>query len=432
MADAETAAPSTRPATPPVVVPAAAAPDSERPTAVDVELPSVAAAATPPPLVPQPPAIGSTTTVTAVGRFNLSNAPMPLIAIAAAAWLVAAAIPLRHAQPIDALVVLCFVPALVLLLALRRRRSTVPTHQLAIRMLFAWTVVFPIAIVAALIGVAVFSVLFRFTLGLVLPPAAEQFVVSYGVFVCIVLAGETAKASVQFWFDRVDAVTEAHFYPCYGSALALGEGTAEVYYLVLFIRWLIDAVNGSTGDGSPASSPSASPSSVVSPALFVLILVVCVSFLIPMQLLSSYHVGLALARFRLMQPSMASMAGVLVIAVVARSAFMWAFIVGTFQLPGIVLPVLLSLGIFVGYLWLVKRCEQNMPSSYLRAAGHMHFLGYGALPQDEDEASAAAANHHDAHHEDDPYDDADNVPHPGAAAHGGTRAQGRSASQDSL
>jgi hypothetical protein len=356
---------------------------------------------------------------------------VPVVATTAACLFIAIVAPLAMSDrsSIDRLALLCLLPAAVAALVIAIfKRDTVHFRQVFLRFSFGWMLLTPMSWLTACLVIMVWLTVFVIVLSNFLPPLAAGLVLYLGIFASIVTMEEVLQWVVLTHYDQVNNLPNPSLYPWYSSATAMGMGSASSYYLILFLRSLVDAAIAANCSDRYYSSPAASPSAPhtqgpgdfkpvddstaarlaramtaataapdssssnsgcdgqkLTSSSLIVIIVVCVLLLQPMQCLANYHLGLVVARIHVLKHDIRQSMHITPI-VLARTLFFFGALVCPLMWGpvGFLVPVLT----LATYALSVKYYERNMPRDYLSRVGYLNLFGYGALPQDDDEATA--------------------------------------------
>ena len=363
----------------------------------------------------------------------------------ALALAVAVFFPLLYSErtETDKFALLCFVPTIAFaLFAGIRHRGEVHFRQLVVRFAGGFLVLTPFSWVGALICIG-FALVIVSVIAALLPLPG---VVVVTLFVVCVFGSITTMEMIAMWLvltkhDSIQNMSadnggNPRQYPFFAASIALGMSTASTYYIILFLRALIDEGNrqacASWAERGATSGPGMYGNSTVEPlpedgasnyvrafaALaahghnkrnstaqcheqlssgdLVVILVAAVCLIQPMMVLASYHIGLVAARIQL-HDARISAVGAILPSVAFRTFFLASVIVGPIFLGPFVLLLLLIT--VVGFFGFIKRYEHKMPRAYLDRVGYLNLFGYGALPQGDDTAGGGGADTAAAHPE---------------------------------
>jgi hypothetical protein len=317
----------------------------------------------------------------------------------------------------DKFALLCLLPAVAAAVWVAyAKRDEVHFRQVFIRFAGGWLLLTPISWFGACMLLMVWftiAVLFLFN---VLPVTLGAIIFWLGVFASIVTMEEILKCIVLKNYDNIGSMPNPAHYPLYSAATAMGMGSAASYYLILFIRSLLDAaaLNDCRYEADYTSTPTPVPSGLsraplatsppvtsmsraqckansVTPGQLAMLIIVCIVLLQPMQILASYHLGLIIARVQVLHHKVAEPLQIAPIVAV-RTLFFFGFIAGTLYIGA--MGWLMPLFTLLIYVVFVKFYEKSMPRAYLDRVGYLNLFGYGAIASDdidEDDLSMEAA-----------------------------------------
>lgn len=301
-------------------------------------------------------------------------AQMAINALALAAFLV---LTLRKAEfGSQYLSVSALVTPILLLWRLSAEKGgleNLPFPRMFSRFAFGFVVLLPIMIVLCLLWTGLVNLVFGFAVEK-LASSAKWDVTLINFIIALVLAEESSKLLMYLSFDKRDEVEKPEYFIYFGSSTALGLVCAEVYFATYFVSSFLHAGEQKEVEFSE-----------------VIVLVVIFSgFLIPMQLIGSYYIGLAAARVQLLKKPPTEVLPVpIVLCVLWRTMFLLAiFLILPVSFPA---GVGLAMATMILFIWIVLRYQDGMPVDYLRATGALHIFGYGVLPESDDGAAFSSS-----------------------------------------
>jgi hypothetical protein len=246
------------------------------------------------------------------------------------------------------------------------RSGAVRIGELLPRFAHGWVVLFPLAALAAC-GLWVLCLV-------VSPPAITGG--AAGMFLCALMAvllDDLTKVYVMCCRDRRDDpayVARGDLFIYYHSATALGLTSGEIFWAFTLTRLAVEAATSGTAADLRYSA--------------VGVLAGCVA-IFALQLLSAYHIGMAVGRSQIAGPQPDESARGVIAYAVAQSALPRAIFLFTLGYKTLVGHSLLGYAVMLAAvvlhlaltLW-YQRTE--VPAEYLRATGHLHFCGVGDIP----------------------------------------------------
>jgi len=317
----------------------------------------------------------------------------------------------------DRYALFCFVPAVLFAVyAGIRHRADVHFRQLVVRFATGFLLLAPMSWIAALICIGISLVLVSIIAAFVPLPGYV-----FGVLFVLLAFGSITSMEILFMWTvltKHDSIRSLQGsprqYPFFAAAIALGMSTASTYFLILFLRSLIDEANqqrcdrwASGGDHRPTNASTVAPypdgnarsfvalaadaarssrsssdcGDKVSGEELIILLIAAVCLIQPMMVLASYHLGLVAARVQLLEARISAIAEAAP-SVLFRTVFLSSFILAPRWIgPFALLLLLVIVTVFFGF---IKRYEHKMPRSYLDRVGYLNIFGYGALPQSDD------------------------------------------------
>ena len=141
---------------------------------------------------------------------------------------------------------------------------------------------------------------------------------------CFILCEELVKFAFMNGMNKHQSLPHYRLYPLYGTAVALGCATAEVYYDVAMVRFMLDfyhrmsrqnMVNPDTGNPINMTLPPGIGDHESNVGDIFAWSVMGILVFIPAHILCSYHVGLALSRFQVLKHRIYPITTVLIAAV---------------------------------------------------------------------------------------------------------------------
>ena len=359
----------------------------------------------------------------------------PIVAIFAGLLAVAICLPLVYsAKLINLLALFCLVPACCFAVwAFFFRRDVVRFRQLFARFALSWLGLTPVALFIGCIVMVLWIFLVSMIAAVLrFPGWLLMLLIILGAIASFIFFEEMVKLLVLQKSDSYANMTNPRHYTLFNCATALGMGSCEAYYWVLLLRSMIDAAvsaqrhaathaptpvpphGGMAGDYNPgggrgglagaavvalhrgfaalsmASEDEAAAEdmqSAVKPGMMISLIIATVFFIIPMHVLASYHIGLAVARVQVLQQTVSPYFPIMG-ALLVRTSFICALFFGNELFNGA--DWVLGVIIIVVYAIVVKAYEKHMPRQYLEQAGYMSFFGYGLLPSGDEEAATGA------------------------------------------
>lgn len=301
----------------------------------------------------------------------------------------------RHSAS-DILSFLCFVPAMCLFYWGHAYQNVVaPVSQFFGKFAFGWLVLLPTAILASLVlflfSIMTLAIIFAFAGA----PPGSGLLIAFVLACSITFSEEVLKLLVATRRDTYSSVENPKQYVLFSLYTALGLATAEGYFLSLLIREVFNAVDvvdeRSTGHshwnatGTDPASADQSSDGPVKGVAFVALIFICCLVIIPMHLLSGYHIGLGVARRDVLKQSLTTFR-IVIFPFLFRVAFLFCSVVllpmtGAFSL----LP---AFAIEATYVIFVKRAERAMPRDYLSRTGYLSAFGYGVIGSSGDDEAA--------------------------------------------
>ncbi len=237
--------------------------------------------------------------------------------------------------------------------------ANIPVVKMLTRFTTGFVVLFPVMVFLCMVWTGIVNLVFRFAIDKMHSEQARWDVAVLNFLLALVLAEESSKLALYFLLDRRDQVARPEYYIYFSSSTALGLVTAEVYFATYFMAPFL-----SEGDGQKK----------VEVGTVITLLIIFTGFLVPMQMLSSYYAGLAIARVQMLEKSVWSELPIPVgLCVLWRTLFLYSIF--------IILPkyffagVGLAIATMILFMWIVLRYQDNMPVVYLRSTGAMHIVG---------------------------------------------------------